>query len=209
MTNRIAGFADNRGVPEVRIAKAGKYTKPKVRNARNVAIDDEDGFIPNAKRGNNMTNEIDRGPFAKMLDKMALAHQAQFGGSYEQAYTKIYTAPENASIRDRARYDHLAEQSDAMHGTKLSVIPKVVKAAPPDPPQDEVSPGPAHDALNRLVAARMKNEPRLSYAQAFTREYLHQDNRSLKSRVDAESVLHAQRLAPAPPFPTYTVPGHR
>jgi hypothetical protein len=72
-----------------------------------------------------------------------------------------------------------------------------------------VSPGPAHDRLNELVTARMKNEPNLSYAQAFTREYLHQDNRPLKSRVDAESVLHAQRLAPAPPFPAYTAPGHR
>jgi hypothetical protein len=55
----------------------------------------------------------------------------------------------------------------------------------------------------------MKNEPKLSYQQAFTREYLHPDNRSLKSRVDAESILHAQRLAPAPPFPAYTAPGHR
>jgi hypothetical protein len=55
----------------------------------------------------------------------------------------------------------------------------------------------------------MKNEPRLSYEQAFTREYLAPENRSLKERVTAEGLLHAQRLAPAPPFPAYTSPGHR
>jgi hypothetical protein len=208
--NRFAGFADNGGVPlekftpaVARTAKPKNPTKPKSRLARNVPIDDEDGFIPNAKRGNSMTNEIDRGPFAKMLDRMALAHQAQFGGSYEQAYTKIYTAPENASIRDRAKYDDLARAHDAMYGTKLSMIPAVKAAAPADALQDDVSPGSAHDELNELVVAHMKANPALSYQQAFTREYLHPNNRSLKDRVDSESILHAQARAPAPAFPAY------
>ena len=146
--------------------------------------------------------DTSRGPFHAILDKLALAHQAQFGGSYQQAFTKVYTDPRNAALRDGAKYDDLAKSMDAMHGTALSLVP-AVKAAPPDPRQDYVSPGPAHDELNERVMAHMKANPALSYQQAFTRVYLHPDKRSLKSRVDAESVLHAQRLAPAPPFPVY------
>jgi hypothetical protein len=78
-----------------------------------------------------------------------------------------------------------------------------------DAPQDYVSPGPAHDELNELVVSRMKSDPKLSYQRDFTAEYLHPDNRPLKSRVDAESIIHAQGLAPAKPFPAYTAPGHR
>jgi hypothetical protein len=81
------------------------------------------------------------------------------------------------------------------------------KAAPPDPPQD--SPGPAHDALNELIMARMKADPELSYQRAFTNEYTHPDNRSLKQRVDAESVIHAQARSPTPAFPAYGNPGDR
>jgi hypothetical protein len=239
------------------------------------------------KGNNNMTDNIDRGPFYKMLDRQALARQSQTGESYAVPFTKIYEDPSNRSIVDRAQLDHLAKAHDAIHGTRLSPIPVqkaeaydplrkaaevaehlgpahaklhslavdhqrahagmsyqsayaylyakpenaalrnavksehmrstmagvqgdgVGKAAPPDPPQDDVSPGSAHDELNDLVMTRMKNEPKLSYQQAFTREYLHENNRSLKSRVDAESVIHAQRLAPTKPFPAYTAPGHR
>lgn len=56
MTNRFSGFADNGGVPfekytpaVSRTAKPRNPTKPKSRLAHNVAIDDEDGFIPNEK----------------------------------------------------------------------------------------------------------------------------------------------------------------
>ena len=59
------------------------------------------------------------------------------------------------------------------------------------------------DELNERVVAHMKGNPALSYQQAFTREYLHPDNRSLKDRVDSESILRAQRLEPAKPFPAY------
>jgi hypothetical protein len=75
---------------------------------------------------------VDRGPYMKMLDRQALAHQAQFGGSYEQAFTKVFTAPENAAIRDGAKYDELARAFDSVYGTAKSLIP-VQKAAPYDP----------------------------------------------------------------------------
>jgi hypothetical protein len=130
---------------------------------------------------------------------MAIDHQrAHAGQSYQSAYAYLYAKPENVSLRNAVKAEHMT-----------ATMAGVGKAAPPDPKQDDVSPGSAHDELNDLVMARMKAEPKLSYERAFTREYLHPDNRSLKSRVDAESVLHAQRRAPAPPFPRYTAPGHR
>jgi hypothetical protein len=205
---RFAGFADNGGMPfekytpaVSRTAKPKNPTKPKVRNARNVAIDDEDGFIPEAKKGNTMVDyyDISRGPYHAILDKMALARQAQFGESYAQAFTKVYEAHENTLIRDGARFDHLAKAMDATHGTKLSLIPAAKAAAPMDPAQDFVDP--AHAELNELVVTRMKADPKLSYAQSFTREYLSPANRGLKARVDAESILRAQTREPAPSFP--------
>jgi hypothetical protein len=115
MTNRFAGFADNGGMPfekytpaVSRVAKPKNPTKPKVRNARNVAIDDEDGFIPNSK-GMTMTNiDTSRGPYHAMLDRMARARQAITGESYAKAFTECYTqapyrpetpAPEQAVAR--------------------------------------------------------------------------------------------------------------
>jgi hypothetical protein len=210
MTNRFAGFADNGGVPVEkymsavsRTAKPKNPTKPKVRNARNESIDDEIG-VP-AKKGNNMTSEIDRGPYYKMLDRQALARQSQTGESYASAFTHVYTDPANVAIRDGSKYDNLAKAFDSVHGTSKSLV----KAAPPDPPQDDVRPGSAHAELNELVVTHMKANPALSYQQAFTREYLHPNNRSLKDRVDSESILRAQATAPAPPFPAYVAPGNR
>jgi hypothetical protein len=49
----------------------------------------------------------------------------------------------------------------------------------------------------------MKSDPKLSYQQAFTHEYLLPANRSLKDRVDSEGILRAQAREPAPPFPAY------
>jgi hypothetical protein len=200
MNNRFAGFADNGGVP----IEKRKYTKPKVRNARNVAIDDG-GFIPNSKGMAMVDYDISRGPYHAILDKMALARQMQTGESYAAAFTKVYTDPKNSAIRERSKFDDLTKAFDSVHGTSTSSV----KAAPPDPPQDEVSPGPAHDELNDLVTARMKREPALSYQRAFTAEYLHPDNRSLKDRVDSEGILRAQAREPAPAFPRYSAPGHR
>jgi hypothetical protein len=76
-----------------------------------------------------------------------------------------------------------------------------------DPSRRGDNPGPAHAELHRLIGDRMKSDPSLSYERAFTAEYLHPNNRRLKDRVDQESVLHAQRLSPAPPFPNYGHPG--
>jgi hypothetical protein len=189
-------------VPQVRVAKPKNPTKAKVRLADNVAIDDEDGFIHEAKKGTTMVDyDNSRGPYHAILDKMARARQAITGESYAKAFTEVYTDPANAAIRDGSKYDDLAKAFDSVHGTSKSLV----KAAPPDPSQDDVSPslGPAHDELNERVVAHMKGNPALSYQQAFTREYLHPDNRSLKDRVDAEGILRAQAREPAKPFPAY------
>jgi hypothetical protein len=146
--------------------------------------------------------DISRGPYHAILDKMALARQAQTGESYAKAFTEVYTDPANAAIRDGAKYDHLAKAMDATHGTAKSLVP-VAKAAPPDPSEDYVSPWPAHDELDRLVVTRVKSNPRLSDQQAFAQEYLAPANRSLKDRVDAEGILRAQAREPAKPFPAY------
>jgi hypothetical protein len=82
------------------------------------------------------------------------------------------------------------------------------KAAPADALQDDVDSGSAEYELHSRVVTRMKNEPNLSYQQAFTREYLAPANRSLKERVTSEGILRMQAMAPAKPFPAYTAPGH-
>jgi hypothetical protein len=235
-----------------------------------------------------MVDTVDRGPFAKMLDRQALALQAQIGGSYEQAYVKIYTDPSNRSIVDNARLNHLEMGEDAICGTRLSPIPMAKaapaydplrkaaeiaesygpahaklhsmaidhqrahagqsyqsayaylygkpenvslrnavkaehmnatmsgyadqgldKAAPPDPAQDDITPGSADLELHSLAVAHMKSNPGLSYERAFTHVYLHPDNRSLKDRVTAEGILRMQAMAPAKPFPAYGHPGDR
>ena len=81
-------------------------------------------------------------------------------------------------------------------------------AAPMDAVQDDVDPGSAEHELHRLVVTRMKNTPGMSYARAFTHEYLAPENRSLKARVTSEGILRMQAMAPAKPFPPYTAPGH-
>jgi hypothetical protein len=185
-------------------AKPKNPTEAKVRLADNVAIDDEIGEADEAKKGTTMADyDISRGPYHAILDKMALARQAQTGESYAKAYTEVYTDPRNTLIRDGARFDHLAKAMDATHGTRLSLILAAKAAAPMDEVQDYVSPGPAHDELDRLIVTRMKADPKLSYQQSFTREYLAPENRSLKQRVDQESILRMQRMKPAPPFPAY------
>jgi hypothetical protein len=182
------------------MASSAPRELPRTRGKTRNRFDDEDGFIPEAKKGTTMVDyDISRGPYHAILDKLARARRAITGESYAKAFTEVYTDPANAALRDGSKYDDLAKAFDSVHGTSKSLV----KAAPPDAVQDYVSPGPAHDALNRLVTARMKNEPSLSYAQAFTREYLLPKNRSLKDRVDSESIERMQRLEPAKPFPAY------
>jgi len=98
-------------------------------------------------------------------------------------------------LRAEINREHLGASLAAVHGH--GELGKAV--APPDPSEDYVSPspGPAHDELDKLVIARMKSDPKLSYQQSFTREYLLPANRSLKDRVDSESILRAQAGEPA------------
>jgi hypothetical protein len=227
------------------------------------------------------------GPWHAMIDRQALARQAQTGETYQKAYTECYCDPRNASIVNELKYEHLAKGEDAICGTRLSPTP-VAKAAqsydplaksaevaqhlgpnharlhsmaidhmrahdgmsyqsaysylygkpenvglrnsvkqehlqatmsgygegvgkadaPMDEVQDYVTPGSASDELERLVITRMKNNPKLSYQQSFTQEYLDPKNRSLKERYDSEGILRAQAREPAPAFPAYTAPGH-
>jgi hypothetical protein len=140
------------------------------------------------------------GPGHAKMHSMAIDFQrANPRHSYQSAYSRVYTAPENASLRAEINREHLGASMAAVHGRGLGKA-----TAPPDPSQDYVSPGPANAELDRLVVTRMKSDPKLSYQQAFTREYLHPDNRSLKDRVDAEGILRAQARKPAPAFPAYT-----
>jgi hypothetical protein len=139
------------------------------------------------------------GPARARLHSLAVDHQrAHSGMTYEQAYSHLYSRPENEALREKIKAEHM---SATMAG--------VGKAAPPDPEQDDVSPSArtpaAAEELDRLVVTRMKNNPGLSYERAFTTEYLASKNRSLKERVDQESILRAQSRAPA--FPAYEVIG--
>jgi hypothetical protein len=140
------------------------------------------------------------GPAHAKMHSQAIDHQrANPRLSYEAAYSRMYTHVDNASLRAEINREHLAA-SMAAHGHGLG------KAAPPDQAQDYVSPspGPAHDELDKLVMTRMKSDPKLSYQQAFTREYLLPKNRSLKDRVDSEGILRAQAREPARAFPAYS-----
>lgn len=142
------------------------------------------------------------GPAHARLHSQAVDHQrANPRLSYEAAYSRMYTHPENAGLRAEINREHLAASMAAVHGD--GALGKA--AAPPDPSEDYVSPspGPAHDELDRLVVTRMKSDPKLSYQQAFTREYLLPANRSLKDRVDSEGILRAQAREPAKTFPAY------
>ena len=122
---------------------------------------------------------------AKMHSQAIDFQRANPRHSYESAYSRVYSAPENASLRAETSREHLAA-SMAAHGHGLG------KAAPPDPSQDYVSPSSGNDELDKLIITRMKNDPKLSYQQAFTHEYLLPANRSLKDRVDSEGILRAQ-----------------
>jgi hypothetical protein len=174
MANRFAGFGDNGGVPRIRLAKPKTPTKSKVRLAGNVAIDDEDGFIPEAKKGTTMTDyDISRGPYHAILDKMALARQAETGESYAKAYTECYTDPKNAAIRDGVRYDELARAFDSSHGTAKSLIP-VTKAAALDDPLRKAADvaehlGPAHARLHSMAVDHQRAHSGNKPIRIFTR----------------------------------------
>jgi hypothetical protein len=130
---------------------------------------------------------IEKHEFYDAIVKRAEALRAD-GESPQQAFAKVIIEDETGRLLYQA----------------MKIAPGRETKPPPDESQDYVSPGPAHDELDRLVMTRMKSDPKLSYQQSFTREYLSPANRSLKDRVDSESILRMQRLEPARPFPAYT-----
>jgi hypothetical protein len=215
--NRFAAYACNGGMS---IEKAAPRKKPKTTRFAGYAGVDEEGFIPNEKRELTKrdqvgitTRDIDN-PYYKMIDEEALALQQLTGESYAACFTKCYTAPQNKTIVDQMHYEHLAQNYDAMFGYGLAT--PVKKAAPPDAVEDDVDasrrgdPGSARAELHRRVGEHMRDNPGMSYERSFVAIYLDPNNRSLKDRVDQESVQHARRLNPgAKPFPPYTSPGHR
>jgi hypothetical protein len=137
-----------------------------------------------------MVDTVDRGPFAKMLDRQALAHQAQFGGTYEQAYVKIYTDPSNRSIVDNARLNHLEMGEDAICGTRLSPIP-VQKAEPSYDPLRKAAEiaehlGPNHAKLHSMAVDHMRAHAGQSYQSAYSYLYAKPENLALRNAVKAE-----------------------
>jgi hypothetical protein len=129
-----------------------------------------------------------RGPAHAKLHSMAIDHQrAHAGQSYQSAYSYLYAKPENVALRNAVKSEHMAATMAGVQDRG-----ELGKAAAADPKQDDISPGSADLELHQLAVARMKREPGLSYERAFTREYLHPDNRSLKDRVTAEGILRMQ-----------------
>jgi hypothetical protein len=128
-----------------------------------------------AKRVTTMVdydNDISRGPYHLMLDKMARARQAITGETYQKAFTETYCDPANASIRDGAQLDHLAKGHDAIHGTRLSLIP-VAKAAPAYDPLRKAAEiaeqfGPAHAKLHSMAVDHQRAHSGMSYQQAYS-----------------------------------------
>jgi hypothetical protein len=146
-----------------------------------------------AKRETTMvdySNDISRGPYHSMLDKMARARQAITGESYAKAFTETYTDPANVAIRDGALHDHLAKGHDAIHGTRLSLIPKVEKAAPYDPlaKAAEIAEhlGPSHAKLHSMAVDHQRAHAGMSYQSAYSYLYAKPENVSLRNAVKAE-----------------------
>jgi hypothetical protein len=134
--------------------------------------------------------DINRGPWHAMLDRQALALQAQTGMSYESAFTKCYMAPENKSIVDQARYEHLAQGQDAMFGYRTSAIP-VAKGTPAYDPLRKAaeiaeSYGPAHAKMHSMAVDHQRAHAGQSYASAYSYLYSHPQNVGLREKVKAE-----------------------
>jgi hypothetical protein len=155
--------------------------------------------IPNiAKRETTMVdygNDISRGPYHAMIDRHALARQAQTGESYAKAFTECYSDPKNAAIRDLAQLDHLEKGHDAIHGTRLSMIPKQVeKAAPYDPLRKAADHaellGPNHAKLHSLAVDHMRARDGMSYQSAYSYLYAKPENAGLRNAIKAEHMRH-------------------
>jgi hypothetical protein len=182
-----------------RTDKPKNPTKPKSRLARDVAIDDEDGFIPEAKKGTTMTDyDTSRGPYHAMLDRMARARQAITGESYAKAYTECYCDPANAAIRDGSKYDDLAKAFDATYGTAKSLIP-VAKEASYDPLAKAAEMaehlGPAHAKLHSLAVDHQRAHSGMTYQQAYSHLYSRMENAPLREKIKAEHMRATMAMA--------------
>lgn len=137
-----------------------------------------------------MLDNINRGPFYKSLDKLALAHQSQTGDSYEKSFTHVYTDPRNAAIVDASKYDDLTKAFDATYGTAKSLIP-VAKTAPAYDPLAKAAEmaehlGPNHARLHSLAVDHMRAHSGMSYESAYSHLYSRPENVSLRNAVKAE-----------------------
>jgi hypothetical protein len=133
---------------------------------------DEEGFIPNSKRENNITNDYDmsRGdPWYAMLDRQARAMQQQTGNSYEKCFTAAYTDPKNIAIKDSMNYEHLAKNYDAQFGTKLSMAP-LAKDSPVE----------VHKIIDKLARER-SDATGQTYAKCYTDIYCSPENIALRN----------------------------
>jgi hypothetical protein len=209
--DRFAGFGDHGGIPIEKAAPVSRTAKPINRRPRR--DDDDDEVIIPAEKGNTMADTDN--PFYKMIDREALALQAQTGESYASCFTKCFTDPSNKTIVDQIHYEHLAQSHDNMFGYRLAT--PVTKAAPPDPPQDFVSRsiedrGPAHRKLHEMALEHSRQHG-LTYEQSYTRLYTSPENIGLKAAIAAEdgvrtlTMEEAMALAPSKEFQSYGHPG--
>jgi hypothetical protein len=78
-----------------------------------------------------------RGPAHAKIHSLAIDHQrAHPGMSYQSAYGYLYSKPENTALREKIKNEH-------MQATMAGLGNELGKAAPPDPKQDDISPGSA------------------------------------------------------------------
>jgi hypothetical protein len=169
-------------VPHVHVAKPKRPVKPQVRFAKPDEDDDETARIGKA---DSMTQVVDpsRGPYHAILDKMALARQAQTGESYAKAFTEVYTDPANVALRDG--YDHLARSMDSIYGTTKSLVPEV-KPAPQEAAKEPSFAGPAHARLHSMAVDHQRAHSGMTYEGAYSYLYSKPENEALRNAIKAE-----------------------
>jgi hypothetical protein len=123
-----------------------------------------------------------------MIDRQALALQAQTGESYASAFTKCYTDPSNKVIVDNARLEHLSQGHDAIYGTRFSMPPNAgVKKALEDP------------TLEAQARRRMATTGE-TFAKAYSAIYTAPENIALRNGVTgplAKAAAIAENFGPA------------
>jgi hypothetical protein len=185
-STRICIMKRDDGIPDG--YEPPKRKVPKVRNARNEHIDDDIG--ERAEKGITMSDNVDRGPYYRMIESEARARQAITGETFQKAFTECYCDPSNAVIRNAATSEHLAQSHDNIFGTRLSAIP-VAKAAPAYDPLRKAaeiaeSYGPAHAKMHSLAVDHQRAHAGQSYAAAYSYLYTHPQNVSLRNAVKDE-----------------------